>query len=67
MVTSWSVFLKDKAIEKQLLENSPKADFGTLSALKSQIWKSYTNEQKNIYKQKASELTKLNKKNKKKS
>ena len=26
--------------EKQLLENSPKADFGTLSALKSQIWKS---------------------------
>ena len=67
VVTSWSVFLKDKAIEKQLLENSPKADFGTLSALKSQIWKSYTNEQKNIYKQKASELTKLNKKNKKKS
>ena len=62
MVTSWSVFLKDKAIEKSLLENNPNADFGTLSGLKSQIWKSYTDEQKNIYKQKASELTKLNRK-----
>ena len=60
VITSWSVFLKDKVIEKQLLENNPDANFGTLSALKSQIWKTYTNKQKNIYKQKASELTKLN-------
>ena len=60
VVTSWSVFLKDKAIEKKLLENNPDADFGTLSALKSKIWKSFTPQQKNIYKQKATELTKLN-------
>ena len=59
-MTSWSVFLKDKTIEKNLLENNPNADFGTLSALKSQIWRSYTDKQKSVYKQKASELTKLN-------
>ena len=58
--TAWSVFLQDKTIEKNLLTQYPKANFGILSKLKSQIWKKYTPEQKEVYKQKAIEITILN-------
>ena len=58
--TAWSVFLQDKTIEKNLLTQYPDANFGILSKLKSQIWKKYTPEQKEVYKQKAIEITILN-------
>ena len=58
--TAWSVFLQDKTIEKNLLTQYPDANFGILSKLKSQIWKNYTLEQKEVYKQKAIEVTRLN-------
>ena len=58
--TAWSVFLQDKTIEKNLLTQHPDANFGILSKLKSQIWKNYTLEQKEVYKQKAIEVTRLN-------
>ena len=58
--TAWSVFLQDKTIEKNLLTQYPDANFGILSKLKSQIWKNYTPEQKEVYKQKAIEVTRLN-------
>lgn len=58
--TAWSVFLQDKTIEKNLLTQYPDANFGILSKLKSQIWKNYTPEQKEVYKKKAIEVTRLN-------
>ena len=58
--TAWSVFLQDKTIEKNLLTQYPEPNFGVLSKLKSQIWKNYTPEQKEVYKQKAIEITRLN-------
>ena len=58
--TAWSVFLQDKTIEKNLLTQYPEPNFGVLSKLKSQIWKNYTPEQKEVYKQKAIEITILN-------
>ena len=58
--TAWSVFLQDKTIEKNLLTQYPEPNFGVLSKLKSQIWKKYTPEQKEVYKQKAIEITRLN-------
>ncbi len=60
LVTSWTAFMKDEEIEKEILIDFPNADFGQVSKIKGQIWRTYTNEQKNVYKQKAKELTKLN-------
>jgi len=60
LVTSWTAFMKDEEIEKKILIDYPNADFGQVSKIKGQIWRTYTNEQKNVYKQKAKELTKLN-------
>ncbi len=59
LVTSWTAFMKDETIENEILTKYPDADFGQISKLKGQIWRQYTNEQKEVYKQKAKELTKL--------
>ena len=60
LVTSWTAFMKNDEIEKQILVKFPNADFGQVSKMKGQIWRTYTNEQKDVYKQIAKELTKLN-------
>jgi len=60
LVTSWTAFMKDDLIEKEILGKYPDADFGQVSKIKGQIWRTYTNQQKEVYKQKARELTKLN-------
>lgn len=59
LVTSWTAFMKDEEIEKKILLDFPDADFGQVSKIKGQIWRTYTNEQKNVYKQRAKELTNL--------
>ena len=59
LVTSWTAFMKDEEIEKKILLDFPNADFGQVSKIKGQIWRTYTNEQKNVYKQRAKELTNL--------
>ena len=51
--------MKDEEIEKKILLDFPDADFGQVSKIKGQIWRTYTNEQKNVYKQRAKELTNL--------
>ena len=60
LVTSWTAFMKNDEIEKQILVKYPDADFGQVSKIKGQIWRTYTPDQKDVYKQIAKELTKLN-------
>jgi len=60
VINSYAAFLGDKDVENRLREENPEATFGELSKLKGPLWKSLTKEEKEVYKQKAKELTASN-------
>jgi predicted RND superfamily exporter protein len=60
VINSYAAFLGDKDVENKLREENPEATFGELSKLKGPLWGSLSNEEKDIYKQKAKELTIIN-------
>ena len=59
-MTSYSVFLKDTDVEKELLKKYPESDFGQLSKLKGKIWRNLPITEKNKYKEQAKIITQQN-------
>ena len=60
IINAYAAFLGDKEVEEELRKENPDATFGELSKLKGPRWKSLTQDKKDIYKEKANELTKVN-------
>jgi len=60
IINAYAAFLGDKEVEEELRKENPEATFGELSKLKGPRWKSLTEAQKAVYKEKAVELTKAN-------
>jgi len=60
IINAYAAFLGDKEVEEELRKENPDATFGELSKLKGPRWKSLTQDKKDIYKEKANELTKAN-------
>jgi hypothetical protein len=60
IINAYAAFLGDKEVEENLRKDNPDATFGELSKLKGPLWKSLSEKEREIYKQKAIELTKAN-------
>ena len=55
--TAYMAFLKDNTVDTDIKAKHPDIDFGDLSKTKSEIWKSMSKDDKDIYQTKANELT----------
>ncbi len=60
IINAYAAFLGDKEVEENLRKDNPDATFGELSKLKGPLWRSLNEKEREIYKQKAIELTKSN-------
>ena len=60
IINAYAAVLGDKEVEENLRKDNPDATFGELSKLKGPLWKSLSEKEREIYKQKAIELTKAN-------
>tara|TARA_B100001013_G_scaffold116201_1_gene66969 strand:- start:1526 stop:1975 length:450 start_codon:yes stop_codon:yes gene_type:complete len=60
IINAYAAFLGDKSVEERLRKQNPDATFGELSKLKGPLWKSLSDDEKKVYKDKAKKQTECN-------